>query len=70
MRWQPYAWLVVRIPYHDRDGAERDELDSGVVGGAEAMIRDLDIDGATVQLLDHVGISEWMYEVIERGLRA
>lgn len=68
--WQPFAWLVVRIPYADRDHAERDELDLDILERAEAMIRELDIDGGEAKLLDHVGISEWMYEVIEKGLRA
>ena len=70
LAWQPFAWLVVRIPYADRDHAERDELDLDVLERAEAMIRELDIDGGEAKLLDHVGISEWMYEVIEKGLRA
>lgn len=65
--WQPYVWGIIRVPYGNVEMDDRaDDVDE-VIMAALAKLAER-FPGAETHCLDHVGVGDWMKEVVMVGL--
>lgn len=67
---QRHVFGIVAIPYGELEYEARDDFDDRLGKALKDVAQLLGVDGkASVSLLDEHGITEWISEVVSRGLQ-
>lgn len=65
--WQPFVWVVARVPYGDRDDHDRSDLDDAMTADVTSALAKLGVE-TRVWVLDHIGVADWLAGELRKAL--